>query len=56
MFDPRKSERVNDGESSNYDNNLPCSRIVSIDENDMNVNNVERVLGEWALEFNKRVA
>jgi uncharacterized protein YeeX (DUF496 family) len=26
-----------------------------IDENDMNSNNVEMILGEWATEFNKRV-
>ena len=27
-----------------------------IDENDMNINNVERTLGYWAVEFNKMVA
>ncbi len=30
-------------------------RVINIDENDMNANNVERVLGGWAVEFNKTV-
>ena len=30
--------------------------MLTVDENDMNASNLEKILGEWALDFNNRVA
>ena len=56
VYDPNKVTEKLQGTSSSSSSLQEKQRVLIIDENDMNANNVERLLGAWAVEFNKRVA
>ena len=55
MYDPTRVSEKLQGTSSSSSSLQEKQRVINIDENDMNANNVEKVLGGWAVEFNKRV-